>query len=263
MKRIHLIIVIFFALYCSTAFATLKDNNIVYTIEGVNLNGYIVYDDKFKGPRPGILVVHEWWGQNEYARERARMLAELGYVALALDMFGEGKQAHHPKDAQKFAAEITQNIDLSKSRFLAAMEELRNHKLTNPQKIAAIGYCFGGAVVLQMAREGIDMKAVVSFHGGLSTNHPAEKGAVKAKILVAHGGADPFVKHEQLGAFMDEMNNAKADYRIVIYSGAKHGFTNPQSTALGHRFDIPLAYNREADIASWEEMRRFLKNVFD
>jgi len=244
------------------AHAALKENSVVYESEGVKLNGYIVYDSAIKGPRPGVLVVHEWWGHNDYARERARMLARLGYVALAVDMYGDGKQAAHPEDAQKFSSEIAQNKALGKARFLAAMDVLKGHFATDPQKIGAIGYCFGGAVVLQMARDGVDLDGVVSFHGSLGTDQPAKAGEVTAKVMVAHGGSDPFIPSAQVAAFMDEMNGAGVDYDINVYGQALHSFTNPQADEFGKKFNLPLRYDPVADQASWAAMQSFLEMAF-
>lgn len=235
---------------------------ITYQAGDTELQGYLAYDDAIQGKRPGVLVVHEWWGHNDYARMRARLLAEMGYVALALDMYGEGKQAKHPEDAQKFSSEIANNIDLATRRFTAAMEVLKQQPLTDEQDIAAIGYCFGGAVVLQMAREGLDLDAVVSFHGSLGTEQPAQAGDIKARIMVAHGAEDPFVKQAQLLAFMEEMNKADAFYRLMVYSGAQHSFTNPGANEFGKKFDLPLEYNAQADRDSWEDMRHFLEHAF-
>lgn len=235
---------------------------VTYQAEDTPLKGYLVYDDAVQGKRPGILVVHEWWGLNDYARMRARLLAELGYTALALDMYGEGKQASHPEDARKFSSEIANNIELGKQRFTAAMDFLKQQPLTDTDDIAAIGYCFGGAVVLQMAREGLDLEAVVSFHGSLSTSQPAKAGDVKARIMVAHGAEDPFVKPEQITGFIDEMNQAEAFYRFIVYSGAKHSFTNPGADDFGEKFDLPLEYNPQADRDSWQHMQTFLRDAF-
>lgn len=244
------------------AYARIIEQNVDYAAGATTLKGYIAYDDSFKGRRPAIIVVHEWWGYNEYARSRARQLARLGYVGMAVDMYGDGKQAAHPQDAQKFSSEVAGNIDLERQRFEAAMAVLAGHKLVEPGMIAAIGYCFGGSVVLQMAREGVDLRGVASFHGGLTTRHPASPGAIKARILVAHGGLDPFTTPEQLTGFIDEMNHAGADYKIEIFSGAKHAFTNPGADEYGKRFNLPLAYNQRADEDSWQDLQMFLHDIF-
>ncbi len=259
----HIIIALFALGLSFPVFAKIEETEVEYQADNVKLKGFIVYDSSIKAQRPGVLVVHEWWGHNEYARERARKLAKLGYVALAVDMYGGGKQAAHPKDAQKFSSEIANNIELSKTRFLAAMNVLKKHHMTNKNSIAAIGYCFGGAVVLQMAREGLDLDAVASFHGSLGTARPAKSGKVKAKILVAHGGADPFISGEQITGFMKEMNKAGATYKFVAYSGAVHAFTNPSADEFGKKFNIPLKYNKVADEDSWRELQQLLKSSFD
>jgi dienelactone hydrolase len=207
-------------------------------------------------------VVHEWWGHNDYVRERARMLAQLGYTALALDMYGDGKQADHPDDAGKFSSEVRANMPQAEQRFRAALAVLRNHSTVDGERVAAIGYCFGGGVVLEMARRGVDLMGVVSFHGSLGTDRPAEKGDIHARILVLNGADDPFVPPEQSKAFRAEMNKAGADYRFIDYPGAVHSFTNPQADSFGKRFDMPLAYNAEADRQSWAEMQRFFSKLF-
>lgn len=226
------------------------------------LKGYIVYDDQTQGKRPGVLVVHEWWGHNEYARVRARMLAKLGYVALAVDMYGDGKRAAHPEDAKQFSSELQRDWSIASARFMAALNELNSHPMVDTNKIAAIGYCLGGAVVLQMARDGMDLDAVVSFHGSLMTQNPARPGAVKAKIMVAHGRADPLVTDDQIAAFVSEMEQAGADFKVFAYEGAMHSFTNPDADRFGEKFNIPLKYDRLADDASWAAMRSLFDEVF-
>jgi len=243
-------------------FAAIKHEEVSYSANGVTMKGYLAYDDALKGKRPGVLVVHEWWGHNEYARKRANMLAELGYTALAVDMYGDGKQATHPSDAGKFAGEVMQNTEGAKARFVAALDLLKKHKTIEATRIAAIGYCFGGGVVLQMARLGLDLKGVVSFHGSYGTQTPAEKGKVKAAVLVCHGAADQFATAEQIEALKKEMQNAGVDFQFNSYEGAKHGFTNPEADENGKKFDIPIAYNKAADEKSWADMQQFLKRVF-
>lgn len=233
-----------------------------YEVAGVKLTGFLAYDASSSDPRPGVLVVHEWWGHNQYVRDRALMLAEMGYTALALDMYGDGKQADHPEDAQKFMMEVLGNMSAGQTRFEAARSVLENHASTDAGRTAAIGYCFGGAVVLQMARSGMDLAGVASFHGNLSTKTPAQPGAVKARLLVLHGADDPFVPAEQVAGFKQEMSDAGAEMRFIAYPGAAHAFTNPGATQKGEKFDLPLAYNKEADQASWVELERFLENVF-
>lgn len=236
--------------------------DIEYESDGVKMKGYLAYDQGIKGQRPGILVVHEWWGHNDYARKRAEMLAKLGYTALALDMYGEGKQADHPEDAMKFVNELTQNISVAEARFKAALDVLKNHPTTDPEKTAAIGYCFGGGVVLHMARIGADLDAVVSFHGNLASMHTPEPGSIKARILVCNGADDPFAPAEQIDAFKKEMDDALAEYEFISYEGAVHSFTNPIADSMGAKFNLPLAYNAAADTQSWQRMQNLFKEVF-
>jgi dienelactone hydrolase len=245
-----------------SACATLQTKEIDYLSNGQVLKGYLAYDKKIKGKRPGVLVVHEWWGHNEYARKRARMLADLGYTAFALDMYGDGKQATHPNEAGKFAEEVSKNTDKAEKRFLAALDLLSSHETVNPDQIAAIGYCFGGGVVLHMARTGVDLDGVVSFHGSLTTDTPANPGTVKAGILVLHGADDPLITPEQVEQFKQEMEMAGIDYKFVAYPGVKHSFTNPEADSYGEKFNLPLKYDLEADNQSWEEMQKFFKLLF-
>jgi dienelactone hydrolase len=236
--------------------------SVEYTAQGVVMKGYLVYDESIKEPRPGVLVVHEFWGQNEYVRKRARMLAELGYTALALDMYGGGHESHHPDDAKIFSSELNKNFELSKARFLAALEFLKKQPQVDPDRIAAIGYCFGGGVVLNMALQGADLKGVASFHGGLSAVKPAQPGTVKAKILVCNGADDKFITAEQIAAFKEEAKKAGADLKFINYPGAVHSFTNPDATETGKKFNMAVAYNAKADKESWEELKGFLEGVF-
>ena len=261
MKRALLVL----SLYClvsASAQAAVIGKEVSYVAEGTMLKGYIAYDDAFKGKRPAVLVVHEWWGNNAYARHRADMLAELGYTALAVDMYGDGKVANHPDDAGKFAAAVSKNMPLAKARFEAGMRLLREQKTVDAKEMAAIGYCFGGGVVLNMARMGEPLKAVVSFHGSLSTDTPAQAGQIKARIESFMGEADPMIGADKVAAFKQEMTDAKADFRVVTYPGVKHGFTNPDADDLGKKFNLPLAYNADADKDSWQQATVFLKDVF-
>lgn len=264
MKKLNVITVAILVLVFHTCsvYASVVGKEVEYQANGVKMKGYLAYDDAKKGKRPGVLVVHEWWGHNEYARERARMLAELGYTALAVDMYGDGKTAAHPKDAGAFAGEVKKNMDMATARFQAAKTLLARHEMVNSKYIAAIGYCFGGGIVLEMARRGLDLDAVVSFHGSLTTQSPAQSGQVKAKILVCNGEADPFVKPDQIAAFKNEMKNAKVDFKFESYPDAKHAFTNPGATEKGKKFNIPLAYNEAADKKSWSDMKSFLSKAF-
>jgi dienelactone hydrolase len=239
----------------------IKGEPVDYKAGGVTMKGYLAYDENIKGKRPGVLVVHEWWGQNEYVRKRARMLAELGYTALALDMYGEGKTAAHPDDAGKFSSETMKNFPVAKQRFEAAMAFLKKQPTVDPKRIAAVGYCFGGGVALNMARQGEDLKAVASFHGSLVAVEPAQAGKVKARIRVYNGEDDKFAPKEVIDSFMKEMRDAKVDFQFINYPGAVHSFTNPDADELGKKFGLPLGYNADADKKSWEDMTKFFAEV--
>lgn len=241
----------------------IKGEEVTYDADSISMNGFIAYDANQAGPRPGILVVHEWWGHNDYARKRAEMLAEMGYVALAVDMYGDGKQADHPDDAAKFSSAVSGNMEGAKARFLKALDVLKSNAATDSTKIAAIGYCFGGGVVLNAARFGFPLQGVVSFHGSLDTSTPAKPGDIKATILVCHGADDPFVSPEAIEAFKKEMDEAGANYTFNAYDGAKHSFTNQDATAAGQKFNMPLEYNQAADSSSWAEMTAFFENIFE
>lgn len=260
MKRILMLIGLM--MFAAAAHAAIQEKEVAYEANGTKLKGYIAWDDAVKGKRPGILVVHEWWGLNAYARMRARMLAEQGYTALALDMYGDGKQAHHPDDAQKFSSEVSQNAALAKARFEAAMDFLKKQDTVDPARIGAIGYCFGGSVVLNMARMGEPLKVVESFHGGLKTQHPAEPGKVKARIASFTGEADPFIPAADVAAFRQEMEKAGVKPEIVTYPGAMHSFTSKDADKYGKEFKLPMAYNAEADKDSWSKGLALLAEAF-
>lgn len=254
-------------LMCLAGFAQaeVKTRQIDYqSADGTKLVGYYAYDDAIKGPRPGIVVVHEWWGLNEYAKRRARDLAVLGYSAMAIDMYGEGKNTEHPADAMAFMKAALQDSGAANKRFDAGLEQLKKQPETNPNKIAAIGYCFGGKIVLDAARRGEPLAGVVSFHGALVTDTPATPGSVKAPILVEHGNGDTMVTAENVANFKKEMDAAKVDYKFVGIDGAKHGFTNPDADKLSHgeHGGPDIGYNRAADMSSWADMKAFLKEAF-
>jgi len=258
--RLSLLVLVLFAAVVTRAGDIGKE--VTYAADSLTMKGYLVCDNKFMGKRPGVLVVHEWWGNNDYSRKRADMLAGLGYVALAVDTYGDGKLADNPNDAGKLASAVMSNMSAMKARFMAAMDFLKVDEHVDPARIAAIGYCFGGGVVLGMAREGADLKAVVSFHGSLAAQHPAEKGNVKAKILVCNGADDKFISADAIKNLKDEMKAAGADLKFVNYPGAVHSFTNPGSTELGKKFNMPIAYNEKADKQSWADMKALFKKVF-
>jgi dienelactone hydrolase len=239
---------------------------LTYSADGTTLKGYIARPAAGGGKRPGVLVVHEWWGHNEHARNQARRLAEAGYVGFALDMYGKGKVATHPKDAEAFMTEATKDPAVIFARFNAALAQLKQDPHVDPDKIGAIGYCFGGAVVLAMARAGADLDAVATFHGSLAhhgAHHaPAatgDKGRIKARILVLTGGADPMIPSQEVEAFKLEMTAAGARFEVVSYPGARHSFTNPDADKAG--MDA-LAYDADADRQSWAALLAMLKQVF-
>jgi len=250
------------AITIANAEPKIQGKAVEYSAQDAVMKGYLAYDENVKGKRPGVLVVPEWWGLNDYARRRAGMLAESGYTALAVDMYGEGKVVTTPDAAGKLSSEAMKNFDASKARFMAALDFLKGQPTVDPNRVAAIGYCFGGGVVLNMARQGVDLEGVVSFHGGLTAVKPAQAGSVKAKILVLNGGADKFITPEQIEGFKQEMKAAGAAFQFISYPGALHSFTNPEATELGKKFNMPIAYNAKADEESWNEMKKFMTTIF-
>jgi dienelactone hydrolase len=225
------------------------------------LKGFVAYDKNVTGKRPVVLVVHEWWGLNDYLKMRAKKLAELGYLAMAVDMYGDGKIAVNPTQAQAFATPFYKNPGLAKSRLDAAIKKISGNPIADMNNIAAIGYCYGGYVVLNAAKLGANLKGVVSFHGGLS-GAPADKKLLKAKILVCQGGADKFVPEKDVLAFKYQMDSIGADYTLKVYPNATHAFTNPDATKIGKEFNMPIEYNPQADKDSWNDMKMFLGKLF-
>lgn len=238
--------------------AELRTEVVEYKHGDTLLEGYLAYDDSIKGKRPGVLVVHEWWGLNQYVRRRAEQLANLGYIAFALDMYGKGVIAKDAKEAGQLAGIYRNDRILMRSRANAGLDVLKKHKLTDIDKIAAIGYCFGGTTVLEMVRGGGSLSGVVSFHGGLDSPSYEAKN-IKAKVLVLHGGDDPNVKPEHMASFQEEMRKSGVDWQVYIYGGAVHSFTNPDS---GNDPSKGVAYNEKADKRSWEAMKLFFAEIF-
>jgi dienelactone hydrolase len=236
------------------------EQKITYQSNGKTYDAFVTYDGDIQGPRPGILVVPEWWGLNDYTRSRAKQLAGLGYVAMALDVYGDGKQGNTPEEAGKLASTYYNDLSLSKIILDAALNKFKTYPQVDSTKMGAIGYCFGGALVLNAAKLGIDLKGVVSFHGGLQGVTP-DKSKIKAKILVCHGAADEF-ENPHVAQFKKEMDSAGVDYTFKEYANATHAFSNPIATEVGKKFNMPIAYNEAADKASWEEMKNFFKNIF-
>jgi dienelactone hydrolase len=232
-----------------------------YKAGNTTLKGYLFYDENKTEKSPGIIVVHEWWGNNAYSEKRARMLAELGYTAFAADMYGNGLIVDNPEEAQKNAGVIYSDTDLLKERMTAAYDVLVNSGFADPERIAAIGYCFGGTVVLTAASLDIPLDAVVSFHGGLA-GFKANPTIKNTHVLVCNGAADKFVSQEDKDNFKNQMKAAGADYEFKEYEGALHAFTNPESTEAGEKFNMPIAYNAAADSASWNDMMEFFSKYF-
>lgn len=239
----------------ASAHAAIRVEPVEYKQGDTTLRGQIAYDDAVRGKRPGVLVVHEWWGLNDYAKMRAKMLAEAGYVAFAMDMFGDGKTTQHPEEAGKWATAIGQNVQVGMDRFNAAWDLLKKNERVDANHIAAIGYCFGGSTALTMALSGADLDGVAAFHG-VTTSEPT--GKITASILVCLGAADPFINAEQAAEFQKNLADAGADWQLVTYAGAKHGFTNPGAGDYGM---TAIAYNEKADKRSWALLLDFLAEV--
>jgi dienelactone hydrolase len=239
----------------------LKEENVTYASDSITMNGYVVYDENKEGARPAVIVIHEWWGLNDYPKMRARELAKLGYIAMAIDMYGKGQQADDPATAQKLSMPFYMHPELAKPRFDAALAKLKTYPQADAGKVAAIGYCFGGGQVLNLARMGEDLKGVVSFHGNLAVTAP-DKNLLKADILVCHGLADQFVPQTEVDKFRKQMDSIGAKYTFKAYEGAMHAFTNPKADEYAAKFKIPIGYNAKADSASWKDMQDFFGKIF-
>jgi dienelactone hydrolase len=239
----------------------LKSKDVTYSIGNQNFKGYIAWKEDGKAVKPGILVVHEWWGLNDYAKMRADMLADLGYVAMAVDMFGDGKVYETAADAQNAAGYIFSHPDLLKERITKAYDILTSQENVDKQHIAAVGYCFGGTVALNAAAMGLPLEVVASFHGGL-TDFKASEMMKNTKVLICNGAADAFVPQADIDNFKSEMDKYGITYEFKNYEGATHAFTNKYSTEAGKKFNMPIAYNEAADKASWQDMISFFEKYF-
>lgn len=244
--------------FTSSALAAIVGKDVTYKAGDTVMKGYLAYDDAVKGKRAGVLVVPEWWGANDYPRKRARMLAAEGYVALVVDMYGNGQIADNPKDAAALAGNVNKNPQLAYTRVDAARQFLDRQPNVKKGVTAALGYCFGGGVVLNMVRAGMPLKAAVSYHGILATDMSVKPGDIKTKLRVFHGEADAFVPPEQVEAFKTEMDNARADYMFVAYPGVKHTFTNREADSYAAQFGLQLKYDPQADADSWTRTLEFL-----
>lgn len=250
-----------FILSTAQAQAAVVAHDVHYQDGKTSLTGYFAYDDAAKKSMPGILVAPAWWGSDDYAKSRARMLAKLGYAAFVIDMYDNDAQATTPAAAQKLSKPFYDDRALMRSRALAALAALKAQPHVDITRMAAVGYCFGGAVVLELARAGTPLLGVVSFHGNLATSMPAKAGEVKAQILALGGADDAFVSKQEKKAFQQEMVKARVVLTMKEYKGATHAFTNPAATALGKKFNLPIAYNKAADEQSWALMEKFLARV--
>jgi dienelactone hydrolase len=241
------------------ASAAIKTETVEYKAGDIKLKGFLAYDDASTDKRPAVIIVPEWWGLNDYVKRRAQDVAKLGYVAFAADMYGDGKTTTDAKEAGQLAGAVKGDLTLELARAQAAMDVLKSRPQTDASRIAAMGYCFGGSVALDMARAGWPLAGVVSFHGALKTNKPAEAGKITAHVMALHGAEDPMVPPADVAAFQDEMRKAKADWVFTSYANAVHAFTNPDAD----KFGIPgVSYNEKADMRSWEAMKSFFNEVF-
>ncbi len=258
MTRMTLILAAAAATFAGAARAEVKTEPVEYKQGDTVLQGFLAYDDASKGKRPGVLVIHEWWGHNEHARNAATKLARAGYVAFALDMYGKGKVATHPEDAKAFMSEATKDPEVKKARFDAAMEYLKQQPQVDGERVGAIGYCFGGGVALDMARAGEPLRAVATFHGVLKpSGEPAKKGVFQPRsILVQTGGKDPMVTKDQVQQLEQEMKAAGVKAQVITYPHAKHSFTNPDADKSGMD---GLAYDAQVDKKSWDAMLKYMK----
>lgn len=243
----------------TSAQAEIQTKAVDYEDEGTRLTGHFYWDDANAGKRPGILVIHEWWGLNDYAKKRAAMLAEQGYVAFAADMYGTGRVTDQPEQAKEWMQEVTVDPELWRQRAQQGLDQLRASDLVETDKVAAIGYCFGGGTVLQMAYGGADLDGVVSFHGSLPAAPEEVKGKIAPEILVLHGQADSFIAPEVVTNFQNKLEEAGANWEMDIYGGARHGFTNPDVASFGIE---NLAYDAQADARSWTRMQAFFDEIF-
>jgi dienelactone hydrolase len=261
MKRRNSVIpaVLFLALITFNSIAANTTKEVSYLSGNVSCKSFVTFKES-KEKMPVVLVIPEWWGCNDYAKMRANMLADLGYFAMAVDMYGEGLIANDPNEAQENAMKFYTNPALGVQRINDAISKLKEFPEADVTNIAAIGYCFGGSMVLNAAKSGVDLKAVVSFHGGLK-GVPSQDG-VKTKILICHGASDKFVPAEEVKAFKEDLDKAKVSYTFISYPNATHAFTNPAATETGKKFDMPISYNEAADKKSWQDMKTFFAKNF-
>jgi dienelactone hydrolase len=253
--------ILFFLLVLLTAtgaHAALQSGKIVYSYGGVDFVGYMAWDDSFEGKRPGVLVIHEWWGLNDFARARADQLAGMGYVAFAADMYGGGKATDDRVQAAEWAKGV-RGTPLMRDRALAGLQVLTAHERVAPGQVAAIGFCFGGTGVLELAYSGAEVAGVVSFHGGLSVPSDEEANSTKARILILHGAADPYIEADTIDRLQKTLGGADVDWQMIYYSQAVHSFTNPDA---GDDPSKGSAYDARAAERSWKHMQVFFEEIF-
>jgi dienelactone hydrolase len=243
-------------------FMNIMTNRIEYQVGDASHQGYLAYDNEISETRPGILLVHEWWGLDDYMIRRAHMLAELGYVALAIDMYGGGRVAATPDEAGELMNGVLNDMESGTAALEVGYQLLGNQVGVDTTRTAAIGYCFGGAMALHMARTGMPLSAVVSFHGSLGSFHSAEPGSIKPSILACHGAADSMVTMDELDGFKQEMKQAEADFEVLLLADAKHGFSNPQADVNAEKYGLDLGYQQQADAKSWAAMQALFTRVF-
>lgn len=242
----------------STKTPTVQVTDVTIEANGVPLNSVVAFNDDTATKKPVIVIVPEWWGLDTHVKTVAQRLAELGYFAVGLDMYGNGKLADNPDSAKAWATPFYANPKMAYERIAAAIAKAKTYTQVDTSRIAAIGFCFGGSCVLNVARLGMPLKAIVSFHGGLATSLPVSKDQFTAAALICHGAADKFVSPEEVATFKKQMDSAGVKYEFKEYANATHAFTNPAATATGKKFNMPIEYNAAADTASWNDMKAFL-----
>ena len=247
------------AIWTVSAPAAIQTGSVEYKQGDTTLEGFVAYDDAIKGSRPGVLIVHQWLGLTDYEKKRAEMLAQLGYVAFCADIYGKGVRPQNTQEAGVQAGKYKNDRQLLRARVNAGLKALRQQSLVDSKRVAAIGYCFGGTTVIELARSGTDVAGIISFHGGLDSPTPADGKNIKCKVLVCHGADDPYTKPADLAAFESEMRDAKVDWQLILYGGAVHAFTQPMA---GTDNSKGAAYNEKADKRSWEAMKQFLSEIF-
>jgi dienelactone hydrolase len=256
---VKLILTVLVLACAGSARAGIHTQTVEYKQGDTTLEGFVAYDDAIPGKRPGVLIVHQWLGLTDYERHRAEMLAQMGYVAFCADIYGKGVRPKNTQEAGAQAGKYKNDRQLLRARVNAGLDALRRQPQVDPKRIAAIGYCFGGTTVLELARSGADVNGVVSFHGGLDSPTPADGKNIKCKVLICHGADDPFEKPADLAAFQNELRDATVDWQFIEYGGAVHSFTQPMA---GNDNSKGAAYNEKADKRSWEAMKQFFAEIF-